>query len=475
MSPSTPDSAESAGMPANILLVDDDEIFRPALQKTLERLGHGVTSATNGADAWRALSAEHFDLVISDIRMPEMDGIELTRRIKESPRPVPVLLITGFSSILETKEAHSLGADAFLTKPIDRGELSNAISRCLSGGKEPAPAMLEQDDDFCRLAIDDFTSGRQILFNIFIRLGEGRYIKIANQGEDLSIERVKIFKTKGVDHLHLRREDFRTYVGFSLTLARAVRTAPKVSSGKKLNLLKHTGEVLLEQIRHDGVDKGSYDGAAVFVQSTIDVLCESPDVLKLLEVLSTHADYLYAHSVGVSLYSVMIASAADWSLPTNKFKVAVGGLLHDVGEKELARDLLSRPRKEWSVEELKLYETHPQRGVEILNKIEGVPADVISIVKEHHEDCLGQGFPQRLRRGGIQPMSKLVSVANEFCDRVIKNPNYGGLTPHQALEHMSLYCKNRIDPLYFAALMRLFNFVPAHSKAKAASWSENPW
>lgn len=444
-----------------VLLVDDDESFRPSLHKTLEKLGYQVTSSTNGADAKRLIQAgARFNVVISDIRMPEMDGIELTRFIKSCQNPMPVILITGFSEILETQEAHALGADEFVPKPIHREELIDAIERCLLGKTGAKSSTEDQDSDYCRLGIEDFTSGRQIQFNVFIRLASNKYIKIAHKGEDLALDRIRSYKSKGISHLHLKREDFRTYVGFNLSLTRAVRSSRVVNREKKLNLLKHTGEILLEQLQHDGIDREAFDSSVAFVLTTIDIVGEDPDVMKLLEILNSHVDYLYTHSVGVSLYSVMLARAVEWSLPNNKFKVAVGGLLHDIGEKEIARELLLRPRKDWNIDEICIYECHPNRGVDILVQVRSIPSDVVQIVKEHHENCLAQGFPSRIRRSTIHPMAKLVAVANEFCDRVIRSPNSPGLAPAEALKEMHLFCSDRLEPQFFEALMRLFRFSP---------------
>src|SRR5690606_2818638 len=93
--------------------------------------GYRVTPSPNGVDAQNKLRTTKFDLVISDIRMPEMDGIELTSFVKSVAPKMPIILITGFSDILEARTAYDLGADAFLPKPIDREELSNAIRACL--------------------------------------------------------------------------------------------------------------------------------------------------------------------------------------------------------------------------------------------------------------------------------------------------------------------------------------------------------
>src|SRR5690606_6582049 len=96
-----------------ILLVDDDPNFRPALEATLRALGFTVTTAVNGREAYAILQSSLHDAVVSDIRMPEMDGVELTRLIKQRGR-VPVVLMTGFSDLVETRDAFNYGADEFI-------------------------------------------------------------------------------------------------------------------------------------------------------------------------------------------------------------------------------------------------------------------------------------------------------------------------------------------------------------------------
>lgn len=440
-----------------ILLVDDDEVFRPALQKTLETLGFQVLSARHGLEATAIILKMQVDVIISDIRMPEMDGVALTKFVKAT-RPTPVVLMTGFADIIETHEAYQLGADEFLAKPFERDDLMKAIKRCLNPVADPNAG--QEEESYCKLALEDFMSGRQVLFSIYIRLAEDKFVRIANKGEDLTSDQINSYRKKGVSFLYLRQEDFRTYVGFNLELGRAAAKSQVVSRSKKLNLLRHTGEILLQEIRREGGDPELFGGAAAFVETAVDILTDDPDVFELLEALNRHTDYLYAHAVGVSLYGVLIAQKVEWTLPTTKFKVAAGGLLHDVGQKEIEVDLLMRPRAQWSVEELKRYESHPTRTTQILSEIRSLSSDIIQIAQQHHEDCLAQGFPSRLRKGMIYPMARLVAVANEFCERVIKNPHFADVSPHDALQQMIILDARRLDPIFFDALMKLFNFAP---------------
>ena len=112
---------------AKILLVDDDISFRGALMATLEIAGHDITSAENGLEALEVLKENKFDLIISDIQMPKMNGVDLTKEVRKNSQ-IPIILITGFSQIFETKQAFEIGANDFIPKPFEREDIEEASS-----------------------------------------------------------------------------------------------------------------------------------------------------------------------------------------------------------------------------------------------------------------------------------------------------------------------------------------------------------
>lgn len=115
-----------------LLFVDDDADFRNAMAFSFIRKGYRVLTAANGKDAFDLIQANEVHAVISDIRMPGGDGIELLARTRQSNLSVPiVLLVTGFSD-LTIEEAHDKGAEALFSKPFDKKELENAILRLLT-------------------------------------------------------------------------------------------------------------------------------------------------------------------------------------------------------------------------------------------------------------------------------------------------------------------------------------------------------
>jgi two-component system NtrC family sensor kinase len=108
-----------------ILIADDDPVSRRLLQNYLQKWGYEVTTAQDGAEAWRLFEAESFPMVITDWMMPELDGSGLIRRIRGAQRPgyVYAMLLTAKSQKEDLVEGMEAGADDFLTKPFDRDEL----------------------------------------------------------------------------------------------------------------------------------------------------------------------------------------------------------------------------------------------------------------------------------------------------------------------------------------------------------------
>jgi Response regulator containing CheY-like receiver, AAA-type ATPase, and DNA-binding domains len=115
----------------NILVVDDDSSVRRVVQMQLSEAGYGVELAATGGEALRILGEKHPKLVITDLRMPDLDGIELLRRIGEDEIETTVIMVTAFGSIETAVQAMRLGAYDYITKPIDYDALLLAVNRAM--------------------------------------------------------------------------------------------------------------------------------------------------------------------------------------------------------------------------------------------------------------------------------------------------------------------------------------------------------
>jgi DNA-binding NtrC family response regulator len=108
---------------SNILVVDDEELYRRALERILARVGHNVTTARDATAALEVISSQPIDLVLADIKMPGINGLELVRQIHEITPDLPCIVVTGFGSPENSVEALKAGAYWYLEKPFDQGHL----------------------------------------------------------------------------------------------------------------------------------------------------------------------------------------------------------------------------------------------------------------------------------------------------------------------------------------------------------------
>jgi len=129
-------NSPTSSQAGNILLVDDNKLGLSARKSVLEELGHRITTAANGADALEQYGEGGFDLVVTDYKMPKMDGLELIAKLRKISPDVPVILISGFVDALGLSE-ESTGADVVIQKSANEvTHLVRSVGRLLK--KRPA-------------------------------------------------------------------------------------------------------------------------------------------------------------------------------------------------------------------------------------------------------------------------------------------------------------------------------------------------
>ncbi len=129
--------------PLSVLVVDDEPGIRQMLEWELTNQGMHVETAVNGAQGVQMAAKKRFDVIISDVTMPEMDGLKLLQEIKRSSPQTAVIISTGFGAVETAVFAMQRGAFDFILKPYDLGHLLSSVnkamerrSRCRSCGRE---------------------------------------------------------------------------------------------------------------------------------------------------------------------------------------------------------------------------------------------------------------------------------------------------------------------------------------------------
>ena len=118
------------------LIVEDEPDLLETCVRLLRQVGHSCLTAHTGRDAIALIDAEHPDLVVTDLRLPTVNGLAVTRHATRASPPVPVVLITGYTSSEAKREARAAGASVFLPKPFSAFEFMEAVNRAL--GASPA-------------------------------------------------------------------------------------------------------------------------------------------------------------------------------------------------------------------------------------------------------------------------------------------------------------------------------------------------
>jgi PAS domain S-box-containing protein len=131
----------------HILFAEDDAVTRTSIKKLLEKAGHHVTVAVDGLDALKKLEEDVFDLILMDIQMPKMDGLEATRNIRfqyrfESIRDIPIIALTAYAMSGDREKFIGAGMNAYVSKPVDIEALKKVIEKVMSReGTPPPPAL----------------------------------------------------------------------------------------------------------------------------------------------------------------------------------------------------------------------------------------------------------------------------------------------------------------------------------------------
>lgn len=125
----------------SILIVDDEEMMRALLEKILSREGYRVSTAEDGRDALDKIDQGDFQMIISDMKMPHLDGFGLLKAVKQSHPDISVIIMTAYGDTYTVKDALLLGADEYITKPFKSHEITLVVERCywriLSDQRQP--------------------------------------------------------------------------------------------------------------------------------------------------------------------------------------------------------------------------------------------------------------------------------------------------------------------------------------------------
>jgi putative nucleotidyltransferase with HDIG domain len=310
--------------------------------------------------------------------------------------------------------------------------------------------------DMVAVPVEHFFSGLKTEVDVYIQLSEEKFVMITKAGESFELDQLQRYQGKHLSHLYIKTPDYQTFLKKQISIAGIVLSNAQFTMEKKTNVVSKVAESIYQSIQKLGLDESTYEPVKEISSHVTNLVEADVSISNLLESLQKSSEDTLRHSVAVSFVAPMIGKKMDWGRTETLEKLCIGGLLHDIGEKELSQELKTKARADWSYDELKEYESHPYRGMMILSSLKNFPEDIISIVYEHHENSMGQGFPRKLWDIKIHPLARVVGLANIFCELTLKSPvNPNPKSPIDAVKYIEKVMGQPFNKEVFKALKAL--------------------
>jgi len=439
-----------------VLVVDDEAAMRALWVRVLKQLGHHVDAVDNGHAALAQLAAAHYDVVLTDLNMPQLDGLGLLRAINHQYTDTSVILITAYASLDTARQALRLGAFDYLTKPLDIMELERTVQRCLE--------MRE---------LQRLRHEREALAEVVALLDVSRAIGATPELQprvDAFVHQIWTRFRPNTVTLSLLGPHERT-----LRLLGQRGIAPSLQSNdialpfapsaavledahrrltEQLPCDAHLRHVLHVQDRPVGVLQLTWPDHASLPDEhgrrALDILAASmAEVLEngrlydrlqqqsvhTIAALATAIDardpYTRGHSEQVTRYAVRLAESLGYPSAWVE-RVRYAALLHDVGKIGVPDAVLLKPSRLTNAE-FEMMKRHCVIGATI---VAAVFPDLAPIVRYHHEWWNGTGYPERLAGDAIPLEARLIAVADAF-DAMTSDRAYRAALPvDQALARL---------------------------------------
>lgn len=430
-----------------ILVVDDDEGICKLCETSLGRAGYGVTTTSNPIDACELVEQDSFDLILTDIKMPRMNGMDLMRRIKSiSPEKV-VIFMTAYPTLDMAVDAVREGAYNFLNKPFTIHEMvlavNNAFERqkliqenvrlkTLVGlfqasekiGRTSDPAKLLDlvlttclvETESQRAAIFYYDKTEQELY-IKHSIGDFPEVQVKLQSNEVEgLVRFVFNSRQGIIANSFREQKFPAPASWERAMGRHALVLPIFNSNDILGVLALFKEVHhpYQSTERDFVSilttqaGTALDNVELILDQEIFFL---ETMMSLASTIDARDTYTHGHSRRVSALSAAIGR--KMSLSTNEIEeIKITGLLHDIGKIGI-QDSILRKKAPLTNEEFDIIKTHPEKGFQILRHIQRL-SNVVQAVYAHHEWYNGKGYPRNLKKNEIPLYSQILTIADVF-------------------------------------------------------------
>lgn len=421
----------------NILIVDDSKSTRNMLQKQLKAVGATVTMAADGLEGFEAAKSDAFDLIISDIEMPNMDGFALCRKLKSHPgtRAVPIVILSTCDKEEDIGRGFSVGAAAYVLKNNARHELIQRVKEILNR------ATLLRNRLF--LIVDDSRLIRNTLSESLLQAGF-RVITAQNGRE--ALELLKAHKPDVI------LSDINMPVMGGAEFCEAVRAMEHLADVPFVAMSTGSDRRIMREMVHFGAsaylikpfnveqliilaEKLLSDHVQLLLKEKTLLRAERDSLLSgiasLVQALEARDSYTRGHSEAVADIARRIGQGMGLSVKELE-KLWLAAKLHDIGKIGIRDAILFKPDK-LTPEEYETIKRHTSIGAEILGPIQGM-ADLVPAILHHHEKMDGCGYPHGLSGVAIPLFARIIAVGDVYHALTSDRPYRSAVSHKEALD-----------------------------------------
>lgn len=420
-----------------VLIVDDSEAALVMYREILTGLDAQIDVARNGHEAFKTALAIQFDLVITDVNMPKMTGIELCRALQSTPgtRDVPIIIVSTFDSETDVEIGFEAGASAY----IGKSDVGNSLLKTVS-------EVLWKHEHLSKRRILVVEDSKSIARFIEVGLMKHSYlVTVAGNGQialeimkevrpDLILSDLKMPFLDGFALCKL----LKSTLGYADIPFIAMSAAEEASAVQRIIQYGAAAYVqkpfsmnqlvpLIDRILSDYFKVILLDRARLDSERTALVR----SISSLVAALEARDPYTKGHSESVAniLTAMVILSGAN---KQDIELVSIGGKLHDIGKIGTRDDVLLKPGR-LTEEEFAHIKEHPTTGRKILAEIPSLEK-IIPIAYSHHERWDGKGYPLGLKSTDIPVWARMTSVADTFDALTSDRPYRLGMPLDKAFE-----------------------------------------
>lgn len=438
-----------------VLVVDDAKNILDLAHLILSAEGYRVSLASNGLAALKVMEQKSFHVLLTDIRMPGMSGLELIKLSRSVQPEIISVVITGHGTVTTAIESLKLGAMGFILKPFTHQELLSVVhhvteKKRLAGENlrlrslmplfEVNRRLLSETDPDALLQrvveiVQEETGARRVSLMILDSSGTELATK-ASVGIPFKATRNRIKLNNGV---------LGKVVAEGKPMLARGETAKSPDWQEFLEDKEATSALSLPLIHRKkpiGVlTLSNGDRGSSFSESDLEltsILCGQASVaienarlyqaiqkthirtlLSLVAAIEIKDLFSKGHSSNIARYATLIGQKVGLSNPQLR-DLVVASILHDIGKIGCSDGILSKPEK-LAPEECREMETHPEKAITILAPI-GLSDSILSGIRHHHERWDGSGYPKRLEKEAIPFYSRLIAIADALDNLISDQP-----------------------------------------------------